>query len=189
MPAAAFFAALLVFAVGACATSSESGTSSRPTRMVGLAGGDAEIQLQSEVLENQKMIPAAPAEVWDKLLLVYAELNLPMAQVDSATMTISNPALQVRRELAGRALSVYLNCGINLTGEIANQRRIRMTLVSRVRPVADGATVQTSLQAGAQTDGGASADAVACSSRGALEETIAQRVRGHVAVELLTPSP
>lgn len=184
----AFLPAALIIGLAACASSPEGGTSSRPTRMVGLSGGDAEIQLQSEVLENQKMIPAPPAQVWRKLLEVYRELELPLARVDSAGMTISNPTFEVRRQLAGRSLSTHLNCGINLTGEIANQRRIRMTLVSSVRAVADGSTVNTSLQAGALADGGASADAVACSSRGALEETIVSRVRGKVAVELLNPS-
>jgi hypothetical protein len=98
--------------------------------------------------------------------------------VDAAQRTASTTDLQVRRQLARKPLSQYLDCGSNLTGLIANSYRVSLNVSSTLTPGPQGgSTLQTSVSASATSPQGASSAPVSCSTTGRLEADLAQLVR------------
>jgi hypothetical protein len=146
-----------------------------------LSGGEAEIRVQSDVRAVEEAVPAPPAAVWQALPAVYRELGIPVSAVDSAALSLTTHGFEIRGQLAGKRLSTYFSCGTNLTGEIADQRRVRIDLASRVVEAAEGTSVLSAAGASARSDAGASADPVVCASRGTLERLIGVRARLHIA--------
>jgi hypothetical protein len=167
--------------LGACAGSTAAPAGPTTTRVVGISGGDAEIQIPADARSAPVPVPAPTGAVWRAAAAVYDELGIRVTSSDSASLTLEARGFEVRRQLAGQRLSSYFTCGSNLSGELADQRRLRIDFSTRVIEAADGAAVQTLVQASARSDAGASADPVACNSRGTLEHVIGTRVKLYIA--------
>jgi hypothetical protein len=166
---------LLIASATACASSHMPDVSAPSQRTVAV---DDQHVYRTSVMANPKVnIPAAPSRVFDALKSVYEELGVPPGTHDPSTGRIGNTDFWKTRRFAGQPISEFLNCGESLTGTVANNYRIYISLLSVVRPDGKGASeVETAFRAQAQNMEGTSSDRVACGSTGKLEERIRKGV-------------
>jgi hypothetical protein len=162
-------------AAGGNATPSDAPT---PPPRISSVGNGYDVRIESGGATSAVALQAAPEAAWTALLAAYQSMGIPLSTVDAAQRTASAVDLEVRRRLAGKSLSEFLDCGSNLTGLIANSYRVRLTVSSTLKPDAQGgSTLQTSVSASATSPQGASSAPVNCATTGRLEEEIARRVR------------
>lgn len=163
---------ILVAGATACASSSHVPDVSPPSQRT-VAVDDQQVY-RTSVMANPKVnVPAAPSRVFDALKAVYEELGVPPGTHDPSTGRIGNTDFWKSRRFAGEPISAFLNCGESLTGTVANNYRIYMSVLSVVRPDGKGASeVETAFRAQAQNMEGTSSDRIACGSTGKLEERI-----------------
>jgi hypothetical protein len=169
---------LLVLA--GCAAGSTANTADAPTPppRINAVGNGYDVRIESGGATSAVALQATPEAAWTALLAAYQKMGIPLSSVDAAQRTASAVDLEVRRRLAGKSLSEYLDCGSNLTGLIANSYRVRLTVSSTLQPDPQGgSTLQTSVAASATSPQGASSAPVNCATTGRLEADIAQRVR------------
>lgn len=177
---------LLVAAITACASTpgdtprSGSGTTvqrqAAGATLVGPQGTSGSHDYSTTVALETKSYPVAvePAAIWGALPAAYQSLGIPLAALDSATMTVGNPGLAVRGGRIGeRRVSRYLNCGSDpLTGPIADRAEVRLSVLSHVRPAGAGAVIEVQVS-GTAVQRSLSNNAVTCTSTGVLEEALA----------------
>ena len=173
------FTMLLVLSVSACASSGPKPESeiSRPTERV--IASDNQGAIRSSVAPNATItIDVPPARALAVIQSVYDELGIPSATVDAASGTITAASFFKTRKLGTANLSMYFNCGDSLDGNIADNYRITMTVVSVVRSDGKGGTaLETAVTGVAANMGGASSGKIPCGSTGRLEERIQNGVR------------
>ena len=163
---------LLIASATACASSSHVPDVSPPSQRT-VAVDDQQVYRTSVMANPKAAIPAAPSRVFDALKGVYEGLGVPPGTHDPSTGRIGNADFWKSRQFAGEPISAFLNCGESLTGTVANNYRIYMSLLSVVRPDGKGASeVETAFRAQAQNMEGTSSDRIACGSTGKLEERI-----------------
>ncbi len=166
---------LLIASATACASSHVPDIAPPSQRTV--AVDDQQVYRTSVMANPKAAVPAAPSRVFDALKSVYEELGVPPGTHDPSTGRIGNTDFWKTRKFAGESISSFLNCGESLTGTVANNYRIYMSLLSIVRPDGKGASeVETAFRAQAQNMEGTSADRIACGSTGKLEERIRKSV-------------
>jgi hypothetical protein len=119
-----------------------------------------------------------PALAFSALRYAYADLHVPLTLDDSAAGWLGTLHLIRTQSLGTLWLSQVVDCGVGMTGPIADNARVQLAIVSFVgRGTSDStATVRTALLASAQSLGGQSSDRVLCTSRGALEAWIRSRI-------------
>ena len=170
---------LLLLAVSACASSGSRPDSeiSRPSERI--VASDNQGVIRSSVAPNAMVaIAVPPSRALAVIKSVYDELGIPSATVDAATGKITAPRFFRTRKLGSANLSMYFNCGDSLIGNIADNYRMYMTVVSVVRPDGKGGTeLETALTGEAASMEGASSGKIPCGSTGRLEERIHTGVR------------
>ena len=156
-----------------CASSGSPGsTLPSPTDRVVVA--DNEAVLRTTVPPNAKAtIPADPARVFEAGKVVYEELGVPVTIADPSISQVGNPNFFRTRKLGNERISLYLSCGNSVTGVIADDYRIYMSVVSAVRPDGKGGSVlETAFTAYARNIDGSASERIVCGSTGQLEERI-----------------
>jgi hypothetical protein len=109
----------------------------------------------------------------------YESVGIPVTLVDPKKGVIGNPNFTASRTLAGAPLSRFVNCGIGMTGDNADNRRIFLSLLSAAAATPSGSVVETRVQAESQDiAGGASTDRIPCETTGELEAELHRRTRG-----------
>jgi len=172
--------AFLVFVIvssASCASSPSSEPNvSMPTQRT-VATDDRQVY-RTTVLANAKSpVPAAPSRVFEAVKQVYEELGVPAGTNDPTTGRFGNTDFWKSRKFANQPLSDFLNCGQSFTGQVANNYRIYISLISMVRPDGKGASeLETAFSAQAQNMEGSSGDRISCGSTGRLEEKIRKSV-------------
>jgi hypothetical protein len=122
-------------------------------------------------------VNATPEVAWIGLPGVFEALEIPVELLDTGRKMMGNPDHRVRGRIAGRPLSEYLSCGTTMSGQIANQYDVRLSVVSPPLPgeeEEEGTGIRTRVEATARSRSGASGSAVTCSSTGRLEERVAE---------------
>jgi hypothetical protein len=91
--------------------------------------------------------------------------------------------MRVRRPLhQGERNSIYIDCGLTLTGSLAaNEYEITFTIAARVSPGQLGGTAVGVLIDGTARNQGARTRPVFCTGTGRLEDEFLRRVEAHVA--------
>ena len=176
-------AVLLVLAI-ACAPGGPYSGEPRPTSTVraGAALGDdfkegRVTTVRPDVVKVSFDVDASPARAWEALGTVVAGLGVEITATDTAALSLSNPDLPVSRRLGEEPLSRYLRCGGGITGQFADQYRIRMSFFTQVTSRPEGkSAVETTLQAMATNPRGTSNVRVPCTSTHILESRIAEGV-------------
>jgi hypothetical protein len=161
----------------ACASGGSSpGTLQSPSERV--VARDNEAVIRTAVAPNAKAtIPAEPARVFASLKAVFEELGIPVATVDAAVSQVGNTNFWRMRKLGNERISPYLSCGNSVTGVIADDYRIYMSVTSQVRPDGKGgAELETAFTAFARNIDGSASERIACGTTGQLEERIRQGV-------------
>ena len=116
----------------------------------------------------------APLEpVWNALPDAYVRLGIPLRSVNPEARLLGNDGFRARGELGGERISRYIHCGRTMTGDIADQYDIYMTILTQVQAVegTDRTRVVSLVDARAQPTS-RSGNAVRCSSRQRLEDAI-----------------
>ena len=118
-------------------------------------------------------LPADADRAWPALMEAYARAGVALADVDTGRREMGNRSLVVRTRLGTEPLSAFLDCGRILGGPIANQYRIRLSVVSTLEPLATGETRLVTRVGASASDPASSSPPAACSSTGELEKRIA----------------
>lgn len=145
------------------------------------AAGAATLYVESWVNGNitTSALPGEPADVWDALLEVQAELELPVNFVDAQKRSTGMQAVRVRK-LSNRRPGLFLDCGRGNAGEYANTYDVYVTLVSQVLPSEKGGSeLRTQLEAVAK-DAAHGNNTIRCTSSRRLEKEIAQGIRARL---------
>lgn len=116
---------------------------------------------------------ALPAGVvFGRLRTIYGKMKVPLGVDDSVGGMLGTLRQVQRQSLGGTQLAMFLNCGGDVSGPLANNGKVTLALVSTVSRAGDSTAVRTALVAAAQSVEGALRDAVSCTTTGRLEERI-----------------
>lgn len=112
-----------------------------------------------------------PQNAWSRLPGIYEALGIEVTHSDPATFTMGTRAARVRR-VGGERLSRYLDCGMGPTARpYANEYDVTLGVMVQLTPVEEGTRVTVRVEANAKPRD-VSGHAVACSSKGTLEQRI-----------------
>jgi hypothetical protein len=124
---------------------------------------------------------AAPVRTaWPELGKVYEELKIPLEFADHRANRLGNTRFNVTRQLAGKSMSTFLRCGIGQAGQLADTHRIRMSIITELKPAGDSTAVFTQIDARATPVDGTNTTVTVCSSSGALESAIVGLLKYYV---------
>ena len=139
-------------------------------------GGRFDFLLMREQYLSSDTLTVLPAKAWSALVQTYVGFGVPLQGADAARKVIATQSVHAHGTFAGERMSRWLECGSNITGEIATNYEITLRLGSMLDTAVAGRTiVRTSLTATAVAPGGGTTP-VECSTRGALERRIAALV-------------
>lgn len=176
-----FSLAMVVLLVGSCGSPSPGIEPPAPTRSSVRLMDWQTVDFLTEGLQTSAALPATTAEVWAVLPSAYEALGIPVTDSSPGRRTLGNAGFRTRN-LDGRRVSQYVDCGRSNSGALANIYDVTFTISTSVAEAPEGgAIVSTTLDAWAKprmTNG----NPVHCSSKTTLEqrlvELVAERVGG-----------
>lgn len=168
---------LLVLAAGGCASSSGSsaGEAAAPTRQVLRVGNAAAIEMYTEAGRGESVVMAPSDDVWEVLPAVFEQLEIPIDRRDPRVPEMGNLGYQARR-VEGRRMGNYIDCGTNLSGQLANLYEIQLSIVTKLADGPEGTTVVTTTVDAYGEPRSTSGNQVHCQSREVLERRVAELV-------------
>lgn len=175
---------LLALPLAACQATAPTPLSSGPSApaVIQQNGSTTDIRLSSDNGPVSDMVPGAVSHVWPALVAAYQSFGFPVQQIDGMSHVIGAANVRLPHRLAGERLSTYFDCGMDMTGAIADSHVIEMTIqVAAAQQSADSTVVAAKVSAAAYATQGTSTDPVRCSTRGELERRIVEAVRKKVA--------
>jgi hypothetical protein len=176
-------ASACLFTLAACASSTGgptvTSTQQNETFISGASQYDVSSKEEKDVMEQPILAPLDSA--WRALPGVFLELDIEPGTVDQKNHVISNTSFVVRRTIGGVSLSRYVNCGTSISGPMANQLKVTLSLVVQV--VATDSSAVSKLRSqldGWGVDEGVSSSRIHCGSTGQLEQRIARMVNDDI---------
>ncbi len=155
-------------------------------RIVGSTGA-VELNTSPTVVARVDTIPAPLDQVWRMLPAAYDSLAIPLTRLDAANHVVGNAGLKVRGRLGNIPLTRYLDCGDSQGAPSAETYEILLSVFTQARPATSGtATVATTVQASGRPVT-FSGEYVRCSSRGALESRLVNKLKSQLPPGSLTP--
>lgn len=140
------------------------------------------VEFLTEALQTSATLPATSVEVWAVLPGVYEQLGIPVTESSEGRRTLGNAGFRTRN-LDGKRVSRYVDCGRSNSGALANIYDVTLTISTSVADAPDGgATVSTTVDAWARprmTNG----NPVHCSSKTTLEQRLVELVTEKVGGE------
>lgn len=134
-------------------------------------------QVVMDTLGEVREIAAPPGKVYTAAALVLRNLKIPIDVQDSLGGMVGAAKLIRSRNLAGSALSRFLECGSNMTGPRADTHRVQMPLLLLMDATPTGTTrLRIALVGSAQDNSGTSNTPVMCGSTGALENQLRRAI-------------
>lgn len=170
-----FLALVVGLVVSGCATGTSSGA---PEQVV-----VRERSARMDPNDLTELIPGATtavvnfqhpvSRVWPLVVSAYSVLDIPLIAADTVSRAVTGQIV-ARRQFGGRPMELLVNCGTSMTGPNAATYLVNIKLTSRVAAATPGTTsLRTVVDAsGAGTNG----LTVRCSSSGALEQLLLDRV-------------
>ncbi|MDP2481561.1 MAG: hypothetical protein Q8W51_05750 [Candidatus Palauibacterales bacterium] len=123
---------------------------------------------------------AEPAQkLWPFLEQVYDSLSIPVHVRNGEARVLGSVDFAATRRLGDHRLSLFLNCGSTITGSMADQAELTMTVATQVRPAdvaAKESEVITLVSATARQHG-LSSSQTNCTSTRRLEDMILTRLQ------------
>jgi hypothetical protein len=171
--------AFLLIALAGCASSGNAPpdeTVSRPpviftSRETGTLFGD-------RPLATSLALTTAPATVWFAVKKVYADLDIPVVFENPSGRQLGNPNFFKMRQIGGRSMTEFVDCGSGMTGPKAATYKIYISLLTMVIPDGKGGTtVQTTFVPTGQDMTGASTDRIPCGTTGRFEQFFLDRIK------------
>ena len=156
---------------GACASSPRSA----PERTVVEGGGFGVLELFTEPGSEQRTIDAEPADVWAILPSVYEKLQIPVSLTDPGLKELGNRGYRATR-IEGQRMSKYFRCGGGMTGALADEYHITLSVVTRLTSEPGGRTKILTMADAMGRPRATSGNIIRCQSAGVLELRVAQLV-------------
>jgi hypothetical protein len=169
--------ALLLLLCGCAAAGTPEDTASKPSAI--FTSAERGTLMTDAPRPTAGTIAATPAAVWIVVKKVYADLEIPLTVDNAAAHQIGNTTFFKMRQMAGRPMPDFVNCGSGVDGPKAATYRVFMSLLTSVSPDGNGGTtIQTTFAASAlDIMGGAASDRIQCGSTGQLEYLITDRIQ------------
>ena len=182
-------ALVLTAALTACAPKTDPDTAASPVQTMirtqerlqdGITpSGGVSVPIGEDGTVRAKVLAPAPL-VWDALLAGLNARKINLTILDRGAGRMGDTSLVLLRRFNNKSLSYYLNCGTSMTGNRADEDRIRgdfLVQISRLR----GDTVGIGVHfAGAATSmSGSSSGPQACVSSGRAENELIDEVIQH----------
>lgn len=165
---------LSLLALAACGGGGGIEPATAPPRIL-TSGTTYEVSVANESDAGAVVIRAAPEIAWIALPGVFQALEIAPKHIDSGQKIMGNVDHSVRRRLGGEPLSIYLNCGSSMSGPIANNYDVKLSVISQLHPAEEGRTlIRSRVAATARSREGTSSSSVQCGTTGRLEARIAE---------------
>lgn len=170
--------AIAVIVTSGCGSTPEA-IQSAPGPTPGVTGGStgAQVNLSHEAQVNEVVIEAPVADTWRVLPQAWEDAMVPVASVDNARRTLQSGVYRAPREIVGKPLSDFFDCGYTMSGPRVTLWQVSIDVAGVVLPDGEGSRIATRVTATARPRDGTSTNAVNCSSRGEIERIIAGNVR------------
>lgn len=168
-------ALVLALGVTACASRDPNARQSAQDRIIVTTdpgGVVADLNIQRPDYVGSFVVPEPRDRLWPLLSAVYRELGLPAPGVDESTWTAEVANHNVTRRLGNTRLSLLVDCGSNMTGQLADTHRIRLAVRTWLVP-AGGDSTEVHTRVDALASSMELSGTFTCFSRGELERRIA----------------
>jgi hypothetical protein len=170
---------LLLLALTACASAGPSLEETTPRQATILSGDQNSPTIYADRPVAVKItIAAAPAAVWLAAKKTYADFEIPLVVENPSTHQMGNQNFYKSRQMAGRPMVEFIDCGSGMTGPKAASYRIYISLLTEMMTDGKGGTqIQTTFVAMGQDMSGNSTDRIPCGSTGRFEQLFLDHVR------------
>lgn len=139
-------------------------------------------QVVMDTIGEVQEVAAPPMQVFRAASMVLNNLRIAIDVSDSVHGLLGATKLTRSRNVAGRALSRYLECGSGMTGPRADSHRVQMPLLMMLdKGDAGGTRLRIALVGSAQDNGGVSTQPVACASTGVFEGELRKAIKEQIA--------
>jgi len=170
---------LSLIALSACASSGTS--SARPDETVRINGaGSSNLKLTSNTYAHVTKISAPLSRVWLAMPGAFEALSIPISSVDTITHVIANDGLKLRRQLGTTPLSRFIDCGNTQIGENADSYDVHLTISVKLIPDEGGVTKLETMFESMAKPVSFSREYSRCSTRGVLEQRLADAVKAQL---------
>lgn len=168
--------AALGVAAAAVAPVGAQGTGQTPQARAVLPGIEGAILLDTMALDFK--VRGNRDSIFTALETVFKELKLPIESRNAKSALLNNLNADISRRLGDVALSRYLDCGRSFSGNNADFYRITLAFSVWVEPaVGEPERLMVAIAASGRDPAGSRSAYSQCTSRGALEKRIAERVQ------------
>jgi hypothetical protein len=169
-------ASLALIATAACGGSTAGAPETPPpTRATLRVGNAAAIEMYTQASLAARVIPVSADSVWTVLPEVFETLDVPVTHRVPSRQEMGNRGYVARR-VEGKRMNTYVDCGTNLSGQLANLYEVTLSVVVRLSAADDGgAQVETTVDAYGKPRT-TSGNQVHCQSRETLEQRIGDLV-------------
>lgn len=168
---------LLVLCGCASAGSTSESSNSTPKQAALYSSPETGLLLAERPRASVTTIAAPPATVWLAVKKVYADWEIPLTVENPSTHQIGNQNFYKSRQIAGKSMTEFVDCGSGMTGPKASTYRIYISLLSDVMTDGNGGTkVQVTFVPMGQDVAGGSSDRIPCGTTGRLEQLLLDRV-------------
>ena len=174
----------LGLAATACASrqmqvSSVGGSGDNMVAELNTANGRFNFRRSAQGAARVDTIPEPPQKVWPFLEQVYDSLSVPVHVRNGEAHVLGSVDFDATRRLGDHRLSLFLDCGRTITGSMADQGELTMTVATQIR-AADVASKESeviTLVSGTARQHGLSSSQTDCTSTGRLEDMIVTRLQ------------
>lgn len=126
-----------------------------------------------------KVVAPAPA-VWEAVRAAFATRKITPTVMDRATGRMGDTTLVLLRNFNGKALSTYFSCGSSMSGQRADEDRLRSVLLAQTSRLAAD-TIAIALHFSAHAEKVSSSSTAQCMSNGRAEGEFLDEVLRRVA--------
>lgn len=126
-------------------------------------------------------IAAPPAAVWLATKKTYADFEIPLVVENASTHQMGNANFFKTRQLGGRSMVEFVDCGSGMTGPKAASYRIYISLLTEMITDGQGGTkIQTTFVPMGRDMSGNDSDLIPCGSTGRFEQFFLDHVRSQL---------
>ena len=174
------FLFLLLCGCASGGTPSE-GSNSTPKQAAIFSSPETGLLLAERPRASSATIAAAPAAVWFAVKKVYADWEIPVTVENPSAHQVGNQNFYKSRQIAGKSMTDFVDCGSGMTGPKAATYRIYISLLTDVLTDGKGGTtVQVTFVPMGQDVAGGSSDRIPGGTTGRLEQLMLDQVKANL---------
>jgi hypothetical protein len=170
--------ALLLLALCGCASGGTPGEEATARQAAIYSGPETGTLLAERPRSVALTIAAPPAAVWTAVKKVYSDLDIPLAVDNIAAHQLGNSSFYKSRQIGGRSMVDFVDCGSGMTGPKSASYRIYISSLTTVAADGKGGTeVRTTFVPMGQDISGNSSDRIPCGTTGRFEAFFLDQVK------------